>query len=1368
MKVAISLQGDFVNLLNLNYKGTKIGTRARLNEAIKDEEWLNEGTNRKAVTLTAVRIPVQGLNSMEFMEVHEFLDESAGNLIIPPTEIVAKSGADFDVDKLTTFMPALDKFGKFIESGLSNESLKNIIKQNKGTAEGTALNERVIAKQKAALENRLITTINDILKLPSNYASLVRPNATYLLKDEIADKLEDKVTDYNRFQNYHSEEQRVGKKAKRAISPTRTLEPLYNIHKHEANMVGKSVLGLVALFNALHPVFNSLGAAMPKTYKNTEYDFNLGQMVEKQQDLDSKLFLPHNKTTDGRISLSGIQTQDGDLISELYSQLINGTVDVEKDAWIFFIQGNMELSPMLLMLLKAGVPAGHAVKFLSQPLIREYAKQQRLLGGSYANLVEGADTSKMYVKDKAAVKVLTEFGVKNPIAFVKNKYITAKNFENKSGILNKDGHFDIQILDKILDEPENKSFDDHSIAIFMHFLELENQFSGFQDVIRLANPDTKTSKSIQEVIKRNIALDDLVKNSKIDPALVKGLREESILNTFYDNKIIADLVEPLFKLKNDKFVTKSIIDLVKSKKSAITKAFGKGEDGVSLFMTQFKNGMVNSIFQNYMRNYVNSGNDVLDIPTELLSKYFTDNVFFTESDVSYADDLMALIEKHSGLKDKYSVLQQIASPILKGGEKVLSLNNQKLLVKGNYTEQYYENIKQLADVNVKKVEDTVENKYISDMFKVLPLISLYQNGVGYSKYGFNEILPYEDFVTIMDKASNDFMKTSLNTETMMELFDIVSDPSTRNFKNYLSMTNPFVAQPSISVKREYTPENINKFSLPSNGFFVFGSNNKGVHGLGAAKTAVTEFGAIRGQAIGKQGKAFAIRTKMYQNGALTKYNELTEDNKKIMDKMTVQDLNELRIEATTNPNNKYYVTEIGTKLAGRTVDQMKNFFMRMNSKLGIPNNIILPQVFEVRTTQSSTSVKTEVVIPGVEIKRNAITKEEQLELFNILKPYIEQQGAKTNKATSANVMIGLGLRWDYKSNNPNYKSIEIKNIIVPGSSAKYGYYEVSINGQPLGPINPRIKTLMSKATGIDATDYDGAIINLYTDKTFISAHNDVDEAADAIGYPVLVLNIGGSGNFSVQQTGKYEPTPLNSGDSYVFGINGENRKVMHRTFPSKQDGFLPAITTAIDGETYSEGSYRLSITLRRVKNLEPGMPTVPSKITTQSSTGVDNTKTDIERRRKEALNSIKFLDSDSASGASLYSYKIDGKEFQEMDEWTVRKEINAEYDRQLAGIPATINIKADIKRANEEGSLFDIIGLPGDVAEIDMVNDSIKDTQLDLFNQTPLTFGGKSINEQLEIMNTPEFKSFFAEETIKNPNLDASEALDYYIKCKGL
>jgi len=463
---------------------------------------------------------------------------------------------------------------------------------------------------------------------------------------------------------------------------------------------------------------------------------------------------------------------------------------------------------------------------------------------------------------------------------------------------------------------------------------------------------------------------------------------------------------------------------------------------------------------------------------------------------------------------------------------------------------------------------------------------------------------------------------------MMELFDIVSDPATRNFKNYLSMTRSLATQPSISVKREYTPKNISKSSLPSNGFFVFGSNNKGVHGLGAAKTAVTEFGAIRGQAIGKQGKAFAIRTKMYQNGALTKYNELTEDNKKIMDKMTVQDLNELRIEATTNPNNKYYVTEIGTKLAGRTVDQMKNFFMRMNSKLGIPNNIILPQVFEVRTTQPSTSV-------------------------------------------------------------------EVKNKV-------------------------------------------GDIVDI----TFDINGKDVDVKAK-------ILSIE-KGNEFYAKNGRID---------YYYFVDLENTKTGKKyEFEIDEDGSVSQVLGA-NGKTMIGSSTVVNIIFDREAIF--GKPTQPS-------TSVDNVKTDIERRRKEALNSIEFLDSDSASGASLYSYKIDGKEFQEMDKWTVKEKINTEYDRQLAGISATINTKANLKRANEEGSLFDIIGLPGDVAEIDMVSDSIKDTQLDLFNQTPLTFGGKSINEQLEIINTPEFKSFFAEETIKNPNLDASEALDYYIKCKGL
>ena len=173
-----------------------------------------------------------------------------------------------------------------------------------------------------------------------------------------------------------------------------------------------------------------------------------------------------------------------------------------------------------------------------------------------------------------------------------------------------------------------------------------------------------------------------------------------------------------------------------------------------------------------------------------------------------------------------------------------------------------------------------------------------------------------------------------------------------------------------NVKREYTPENVT--SLKPNEVFVFGSNDRGNHGRGAALTAKTKFGATYGQPFGKQGQSFAVRTKMYQNGVLTEYPNLTEDNKKEMDKMTIQDLALLREEALKNPNNKYYVTEIGTKLAGRTVVQMKDFFNRMNTKLGIPDNIILPKVFEVRDENISPSQEKSVpsTIINPEITQN--------------------------------------------------------------------------------------------------------------------------------------------------------------------------------------------------------------------------------------------------------------------------------------------------------------------------------------------------------------------------------------------------------------
>ena len=51
------------------------------------------------------RIPTEGINSLDAIEIVGFLPEWAGDNVIVPTEIVGKSGSDYDIDKLTIYVP---------------------------------------------------------------------------------------------------------------------------------------------------------------------------------------------------------------------------------------------------------------------------------------------------------------------------------------------------------------------------------------------------------------------------------------------------------------------------------------------------------------------------------------------------------------------------------------------------------------------------------------------------------------------------------------------------------------------------------------------------------------------------------------------------------------------------------------------------------------------------------------------------------------------------------------------------------------------------------------------------------------------------------------------------------------------------------------------------------------------------------------------------------------------------------------------------------------------------------------------------------------------------------------------------------------
>lgn len=105
---------------------------------------------------------------------------------------------------------------------------------------------------------------------------------------------------------------------------------------------------------------------------------------------------------------------------------------------------------------------------------------------------------------------------------------------------------------------------------------------------------------------------------------------------------------------------------------------------------------------------------------------------------------------------------------------------------------------------------------------------------------------------------------------------------------------------------KYTPENIT--SLGEDEVFVFGSNLKGCHAGGAARTAYKKFGAIMGQGVGIQGQSYAIPT--MQGGVETI-------------KPYVDDFIELAREWD---QTTFYVTRIGCGIAGFTDEEIAPLF----------------------------------------------------------------------------------------------------------------------------------------------------------------------------------------------------------------------------------------------------------------------------------------------------------------------------------------------------------------------------------------------------------------------------------------------------------
>jgi predicted NAD-dependent protein-ADP-ribosyltransferase YbiA (DUF1768 family) len=436
MKVAVALQGDYVNLLNAkDLDGITVGDIDRLNELIKDPVWFEK--HREALTMFGPRIPNDATSTIEAATVWHFLPEAFGNSIILPTEIVGKAGSDFDGDKLFMNMTNINSDGSLPQP---IENFKGVLAQTKALEkeaaekkeklpEGMMSSRKLISIQKKYLQNKYKNLSVEILMLPENYAYLTKPNGTYLV-DKYVEGLEKNKVGYDKYKNAHKQPAKKSVKGKTVTSPTRMFEAAHNLYVHEANLSLEPSLGIMAKLSKGHPIYKSIGAKMPASYRVISFNKALNRSIESGVKLPVVMRFAHNETTNSKgetvISLGGERTQLGTRISDVISHGLQGILDRAKNPFPFVLQLVPEGMDVFSYMIQAGVSEEEIFYFLNQPLVKQYFENQKIQNSAYYEILNpGKNATKSQAYTGLIEKVLDSQG-KDAVKAISDKVNEAK------------------------------------------------------------------------------------------------------------------------------------------------------------------------------------------------------------------------------------------------------------------------------------------------------------------------------------------------------------------------------------------------------------------------------------------------------------------------------------------------------------------------------------------------------------------------------------------------------------------------------------------------------------------------------------------------------------------------------------------------------------------------------------------------------------------------------------------------------------------------------------------------------------------------------------------------------------------------------
>ena len=504
MEIMMALPTELIDYVKGKYGNGVLSQEAldAFNEdiAIANAKYEETGVSEeldKITTYVGYRIPNQAASSSDVAKVKKFLAPYLGNSIVVPKQIVAKTGSDFDIDKLNLYKPHFKvKYegesklaGKFAtDFKITNAKMATVLENEfniKVTSETNVKLDFLDMVLKAP-EGTLTTDIGQTLRevFQNKYLNTAIPVGLEYKTQEIENRLlevEIAITLHkaNRKQLLAPLTDSLIKKTVKRIRRLRG-EPevktdhisdvftnAKNIEKFISFLSGQGGVGQIAIHITNHAVAQKAGL---KQVAKHNY-FGLGE---------------------GLIDLGLIENKAGQNISELLSEYLTANVDIAKDDYILDINAVQSTLNTILMMTRWGIDVDTVFLFMNQPIIKDYVQAQSLNESVVTDKTNGKLS-----KNKLIKSILKKWN-RNPKL---TDMISLVEFEIENGntklqsvgriyndITTEELEAGIQAKDKANPTTQQKMLD--------LFLEYQRQSKMFQKMISSTSPDTKGFKGI--------------------------------------------------------------------------------------------------------------------------------------------------------------------------------------------------------------------------------------------------------------------------------------------------------------------------------------------------------------------------------------------------------------------------------------------------------------------------------------------------------------------------------------------------------------------------------------------------------------------------------------------------------------------------------------------------------------------------------------------------------------------------------------------------------------------------------------------------------------------------------------------------------